>query len=187
VIAADRGAVWCLAAGITPDIVVGDMDSITEEVFQTIKAKGIEIARYDRKKDMTDTQIAMDMAVSRGADNIDIIAGIGSRFDHSMANVHLLYRALKRNVAAKIITGNHEIFLIKMKTTIYNESGTLISFLPLGLHAEGVYLKGFEYELEDAELNMDFPVGISNVITSDTAEIQVGEGILLAVIVRDPD
>jgi len=59
--------------------------------------------------------------------------------------------------------------------------------LPLGLHAEGVYLKGFEYELEDAELNMDFPVGISNVITSDTAEIQVGEGILLAVIVRDPD
>jgi thiamine pyrophosphokinase len=184
IIAADRGAGYCLNAGIIPDMVVGDMDSLTAEVQDELISKKVEIRRYDCRKDMTDTQIAVDAAMEKKADEIEILGGIGSRFDHSLANVHLLLRAMKQGVEAKIITGLHEIFLIKGKAFIMNEAGAIISFLPLGHHAKGITFKGFEYEADRIDMDMSFPLGVSNVICSDSAEVIVTDGILIAIITR---
>ncbi len=184
VIAADRGAGYCLNAGILPDMVVGDMDSLPAGVQDELISKGIEIRRYDCRKDMTDTQIAVDTAIEKGADEIEILAGTGSRFDHSLANVYLLFRAMKQGIKAKIITGIHEIFLIDKKSMIMNETGEIVSFLPLGPYAKGITLKGFEYEVDNIDMDMSFPVGISNVICSDSAEVNVSDGILIGIITR---
>lgn len=184
VIAADRGAEYCLMAGIIPDMVVGDMDSLPVEVQDELIFNNIEIRRFDCRKDMTDTQIAVDTAIEKGADKIEILAGIGSRFDHSLANVHLLFRAMKKGIKAKIVSGIHEIFLIERKTDIKNEAGAIISLLPLGHHAKGITLKGFEYETDNTDMDMSFPVGVSNVICSESAEVIVSDGILIAIITR---
>jgi len=184
VIAADRGAQYCLKAGILPDMVVGDMDSLPAEVQNELISKQIEIRRFDCRKDMTDTQIAVDAAIEKGADEIEILAGIGSRFDHSLANVYLLFRAMKQGVKAKIVSGIHEIFLIEGKSMIMDEAGSIISFLPLERYAKGVTLKGFEYETDNIDMDMSFPVGVSNVICSDSAGVIISDGILIAIITR---
>ncbi len=184
VIAADRGADYCLKAGILPDMVVGDLDSLPAEIQDELVSHNIEIRRFDCRKDMTDTQIAVDMALEKGACEIEIVSGIGSRFDHSLANVYLLYRALRKGVKSKIISGIHEIFLIENKCAIINETGSLISFLPLGYSAAGITLKGFEYEIDNIDMDMSFPVGISNVVKNDSAEVIVTGGILIAIISR---
>lgn len=184
IIAADRGAEYCLNAGILPDMVVGDMDSLPVGVQDELISKGIEIRRFDCRKDMTDTQIAVDTAIGKGADEIEILAGTGSRFDHSLANVYLLFRAMKQGIEAKIITGVNEIFLIEKNSVIMNEAGVIVSFLPLGYYAKGITLKGFEYEADNIDMDMSFPVGVSNVICSDSAEVIVKDGILIAIITR---
>jgi thiamine pyrophosphokinase len=184
IIAADRGAGYCLKAGILPDMVVGDMDSLPTVIEDELVSKRIEIRRFDCRKDMTDTQIAVDAAVEKGADEIEILAGIGSRFDHSLANVYLLYRAMNQGIKARIISGIHEIFLIEKQGVIKNETGTIISFLPLGHCVNGITLKGFEYEIDNTDMDISFPIGISNVICSDSAEVIVSDGILIAIITR---
>jgi thiamine pyrophosphokinase len=184
IIAADRGAGYCLDAGILPDMVVGDMDSLHSGFHDELVSKGIEIRRFDCRKDMTDTQIAVDAAIEKGADEIEILAGIGSRFDHSLANVHLLFRAMKQGVIAKIVSGIHEIFLIERKNIIMNEAGAIVSFLPLEHCAKGITLRGFEYETDNIDMDMSFPIGVSNVIRSNSAEVFVSDGILIAVIIR---
>jgi thiamine pyrophosphokinase len=184
VIAADRGAEYCLNAGIFPDMVVGDMDSLPAGFQDELISKGIEIRRFDYRKDMTDTQIAVDAAIEKGADEIEILAGTGSRFDHSLANVHLLFRAMKQGIKAKIITGMHEIFLIERKAMIVNEAGAVVSFLPLGHYAKGITLKGFEYETDNIDMDISFPIGVSNVICSNSAEVIVSDGILIGIITR---
>ena len=184
VIAADRGAEYCLKAGILPDMVVGDLDSLPAGIQEELVSNNIKIHKFDCKKDMSDTQIAVDMAVEKGADEIEIIAGIGSRFDHSLANVYLLYRSLRQGVKARIISRIHEIFLIENQCVIKNEAGSLISFLPLGHSANGITLKGFEYEIDNTDMDMSFPIGISNIIVSDSAEVIISRGILIAIITR---
>jgi thiamine pyrophosphokinase len=185
VVAADRGAEYCLKAGILPDMVVGDMDSLPSRILDELISKKIETRKFDCRKDMTDTQIAVDIAFEKGADEIEIISGIGSRFDHSLANVYLLYRALRHGVKAKIISGIHEIFLIEKQFVINNEAGSIISFLPLGHSANGITLKGFEYELDNTDMDMSFPIGVSNIVGTDSAEVIVSRGILIAIITRN--
>jgi thiamine pyrophosphokinase len=187
IIAADRGAEYCLRAGVLPDIVVGDMDSLPARIQDELVSNKIEIHKFDCRKDMTDTQIALDMALEKGADEIEILAGIGSRFDHSLANVYLLYRALRQGVKAKIISGIHEIFLIEKKCAIKNKTGSIISFLPLGYSANGITLKGFEYEISNTDMDMSFPIGISNIVRMDFAEVIVSGGILIAIITRSEE
>jgi thiamine pyrophosphokinase len=184
VIAADRGAEYCLKAGILPYMVVGDMDSLPAGIQDELVSNKIEIHKFDCRKDTTDTQIAVDKAVEKGADEIEIIAGIGSRFDHSLANVYLLYRALRQGVQARIISRIHEIFLIEKQCVIENETGSIISFLPLGHSAKGITLKGFEYEINNTDMDMSFPIGISNIVGTDSAEVIVSVGILIAIITR---
>jgi thiamine pyrophosphokinase len=184
VIAADRGAWYCLQAGIIPDLVVGDMDSIPEEALEELQAGKVTILTFSPHKDKTDTQIALEVALKRGAREIEILSGIGARFDHSLANVHLLHLALKAGVRARIVSERQIIFLIEGECTLTNEEGTTISFLPLGMMASGITLKGFAYELDDATMEIGLPWGVSNVITDQHALVRVREGILIAVLVK---
>jgi thiamine pyrophosphokinase len=184
VIAADRGAWYCLQAGIIPDLVVGDMDSIPEEALEELRVGNVTVLTFSPHKDKTDTQIALEVALKRGAREIEILSGIGSRFDHSLANVHLLHLALKTGVRARIVSERQIIFLIEGECTLTNEEGTTISFLPLGMMASGITLKGFAYELDDATMEIGLPWGVSNVITDQHALVRVREGILIAMLVK---
>lgn len=184
IIAADRGAQYCLEHGITPGLVVGDMDSIDHASLLRLEAMRVEMKKCSPDKDRTDTEIALDEAVLRGARHIEIIGATGDRLDHTLANVHLLRKALKRGITARITSQTQQIFLVDSHETITGSRGCTISFLPLSGRVRGISLDGFRYPLKDAAMEMGKPYGISNVVESDRAHIALSSGILLAVLTR---
>ena len=185
IIAADKGARYCLDAGVTPDIVVGDMDSVDAGVLEDLESRGVDIRRFSADKDYTDTQLALDAALKLGAKRIEFIAATGDRFDHGLANFQLLYHALRYGADAWIRTPAQRIFLVEGEHTIAGKKGSTVSVLPLTMKARGIYLHGFRYELDDASMEIGNPYGMSNIVTSEVATVKVGHGVLAVVISPD--
>ncbi len=182
IIAADKGAQYCLDSGITPGLVVGDMDSLDQESAERLSGLGVAMKRVNADKDVTDTEIALDEAMGRGAKGVEILGAMGDRIDHTLANIHLLRKALRHGIAARITSDTQQVFLVGSSETITGSKGRTVSFLPLTEQVEGITLRGFRYELEEASMEIGRPYGVSNVVTGDQAFIRVGTGILLAVL-----
>ncbi|MBR2942235.1 MAG: thiamine diphosphokinase [Clostridia bacterium] len=177
-IAADRGLEAYENAGITPDLLVGDMDSVDPDLLARVQGN-MQVERLPVHKDDTDGVHALDTAIARGADQITILGALGGRMDHAMANLMLLVRAHRMGAYAEILDAHLRIVRIDEEITITGAKGDTFSLLPLG-EAKGVTLEGCYYHSEE-ELSFDsgYPIGVSNVITEDDARIQVREGDLL--------
>ena len=176
-IAADKGLEAFAAAGISPDILLGDMDSVGEDVLARMR----EIAEVDRLpciKDDTDGVHALDVAIARGAKHITLLGALGGRMDHALANLMLLIRAQRNGVKAQILDESVRIERVDSVTLIHGARGDTASLLPLG-EAKGVTLEGFFYPLEEYDMDSGYPLGVSNVITQDEARVSVREGDLL--------
>ncbi|MCL5046484.1 MAG: thiamine diphosphokinase [Actinobacteria bacterium] len=90
IICADGGAGHALKMGLSPDVLIGDFDSLDGDIVEEISRAGAEVLRVPTEKDQTDTQLALDLALSRGAREILVLGAIGDRLDHTMANILLL-------------------------------------------------------------------------------------------------
>jgi thiamine pyrophosphokinase len=182
IIAADKGARYCLDNGITPQLVVGDMDSLDDETVEKLASSGVLMKQFSTDKDKTDSQIALEEAIARGAKDVEILGAMGGRIDHTLANIHLLFMALSHGVAARITSDMQQVFLVDSSETIKDNKGRTVSFLPFTERVEGITLTGFAYELQDAIMELGKPYGMSNVVKSNEAFVKVGKGILLAVL-----
>lgn len=178
VIAADSGYLSAIDAGITPDIFVGDFDSVEKG---RICAK--EIIRLYPVKDMTDTQEALDEAISKGAKKITILGALGGRIDHTLANLHLLKYAKEKGVITQILDSDSYITIVDKELEIKKREGCCLSLIPL-TDCTGVCAQGVFYRLEDATLPVGNPYGISNEFTDDTAKIKVNNGDLLVILCK---
>ena len=176
-IAADRGLEAFATAGLRPDVLLGDMDSVSEEVLCRMQGES-EIDRLPAIKDDTDGVHALDVAIARGAKHITLLGALGGRMDHAMANLMLLIRAHRAGVKAQILSENVCIERVDGCCVIHNAKGDTVSLLPLG-EAKGVTLSGFFYPLENRDLDSGYPLGISNVVTEETARVSVRGGDLL--------
>ena len=176
IICADAGYEHAKSVGIVPDILVGDFDSLSEEPADFLRKVKLPV-----EKDETDTLYALRFAFSKGAKQIVLYGGIGSRFDHSYANVCLLEHAMVRDVSMVVTDGDTEIYLTDSRLTLSGKKGYTVSVYAFSDICEGVTLQGFYYPLEDALLNKYDIIGTSNIITEDSACISVSEGNLLIV------
>lgn len=175
VIAADAGYRVCQTAGVVPDVILGDFDSMEAP------AEGGQICRLPVEKDDTDTLAAVKLGLERGCTDFWIYGGTGGkRLDHTLANLQtLLY--LRRRSARGYLYDDDFVW-----TALENESLTvektvewgLLSVFCLGDRAEGVYESGVQYPLADAALTADFPLGVSNHILESRAHVRVDRGAL---------
>lgn len=188
IIAVDRGLVFASRFHIPLDLIVGDFDSVPEEVIDRYRREGrIPIREYNPVKDSTDTQIALEKAIEVENDSIWIIGGTGTRLDHVMGNIYSLQQVLGSGKKAYLVDEHNLITLVDCPTVLRREEqyGKYVSFLPLGEKVSGVSLKGFKYPLEDALLVNDNSLGVSNEITDDEAFVSMKEGILIMIQSRD--
>lgn len=189
VMAADKGLLYARQAGIPVDYILGDFDSLPAGILDEYENRGIRIRRYPPEKDYTDTHLALFWAMEEGAKRVTILGGLGSRFDHSFANIGLLAMLLEHGVAAEIIDPWNRIFMMDRahsgQVTIRKEENTFISLISYTEKVTGVTLHGFKYPLEDAVLTIGISRGISNELIGDEGTIQVKEGILLVSISKD--
>ena len=164
-IAADRGLEAFDAAGLEPDMLVGDMDSVSQNVLARYESRLSE-DRLNCIKNDTDCEYALNLAISRGATEIVLLGALGGRLDHALANLMMVVRAARCGVWAEIRAEGVQIVRI-------NESYTLTG------EARGISVRGCYYTIEDFTLASDTSRGVSNVVTADEAVFTVREGDLM--------
>jgi thiamine pyrophosphokinase len=172
-VAADGGANVALAAGMAPDAVVGDLDSVTAE---SRAALGEARVHLDDDIDATDLEKAIRFALARGATDIDVVAAGGGRADHAMANLSVLTR-FRGRADIRIIDDLFEIRLVAGRAEIDAEPGTVISLISVG-RCTGVSTEGLRWPLSNFTLDFS-PRGVHNEVASRPASVSVTTGDLL--------
>lgn len=182
----DRGALFLVRHGFSPRLAIGDFDSVTAEEMAEIERRSLHVSSCDPvMKDLTDTEMALIWALQQQPAEIVLLGVLGSRFDHTLANVHLLRKALRENVPCRIVDERNEIRLVDSHCTIERDHFTHVSLLPLTADVTGITLRGFLYPLENATLCIGDTLGISNVLTEQTGTIDVATGLLLVMKSKD--
>ncbi|NLD72229.1 MAG: thiamine diphosphokinase [Chloroflexi bacterium] len=181
VIAADGGANWLHARGLGAHLLVGDLDSITPEAQAALVAGGCRVLEHPRRKDETDTELALLEAVARGARRITLIGASGNRIDHTLGNILLLAMPALEGIQTTIYDGHSYLSLVRREATVRGRAGDVVSLLPIGGDAEGVTTDGLEYPLRGETLRMGPARGISNVLAGREGRVAVAQGCLLMV------
>lgn len=189
IIGADRGAEFVARHGYRMKLAVGDFDSVTPVQLDVVRDASDELISFDAiDKDWTDTELAFQEAVSRGYSRIDLIGALGTRFDHSLANVHLLKQAQELGCSLRLIDEHNEIGLCT-NSAVTRLSGdpqyAHVSLLPLSEVVTGVTLQGFRYPLFGATIKLGQSIGVSNVLDAPSGTIEIASGLLLVVRSRD--
>lgn len=181
-VGADRGALFLLQHGIQPDYALGDFDSVTDKEFAEIKDKCKNLFSCNPVyKDYTDTEMAFNWALAKRPKEILLLGVTGTRFDHNIANIHLLSKGLKEKVPVRLIDEKNEITLIDSFIEISGNRFRYISILPFSYEVKGVTLEGFKYPLHKASLTRGTSIGISNELIEDRATINIDSGQLLVI------
>lgn len=179
IVSVDGGSRMLAALGVTPHLAVGDMDSTPPELLAQYKEAGVILHLHPPRKDATDLELAMDLATDAGATAITILGATGGRLDHTLGNLLLLERCLKRNIAACIMDDDQSVYLMDSFLELHGQSGDILSIIPVGGDASGVTLTNLEYPLSDAALPFASSQGLSNVFTGSKACIRIRSGRLL--------
>lgn len=182
IVAVDGGANHLYNVEILPDVIVGDLDSISDEVKDFFFRRGVEFKKYPSKKNETDSELAIISAVDNGCKKIDLLASLGGRIDHQLANVNLLHYIHKRGCKARILNDYEEMYIVENEDIYINgNKDDNISIIPAIGDAIGVTLENLEYPLHNFDLEFASPRGISNVMLSDCCKVSVRKGCLIVV------
>lgn len=127
VICCDAGMRHAKALGIDPDYIVGDFDSTASEVLEYYKAKNIPIRQFPTRKNETDMELGIILALELGATDLVLFGGIGDRFDHTLANAHYLLSLLKKGVRARLVDDKNCVEVIDRQLTLHGKVGDLVS------------------------------------------------------------
>lgn len=188
ILAADRGLVLCKKLGITPDLILGDFDSTTSDALEYYRSIMPEcIRQYPSRKDDTDTELAVSVAMDMGCTEITIFGATGTRLDHVMGNIQILKKALDHGVTTYLVDSHNRIRMTDTAVTISKEEqfGTYVSLIPFTEKVTGLTLRGFSYPVQDYTLMQGISRGVSNEITGQQGEISLKEGLLLVMESRD--
>lgn len=176
IIAADSGYDKCIACGFTPQLIVGDLDSVTANI-----PDNINLLTFPSRKDKTDFMLCLEYCAGQGYDDISVFGAWGGRVDHSLGAIFSLLEISKFNIFPKLVTESSTAFITSKSCTITKNNG-YVSLFALGDKLEGLTLKGFDYPLNDATLQCCSPLGVSNKIVSSVGEITFNKGNLLVII-----
>jgi thiamine pyrophosphokinase len=174
VICADGGANIAMKAGITPDAIVGDLDSIHAEVL--VKFRRVP-THEDRDDETTDLEKAIRWAIKAKIDHITVVGATGKRMDHSVGNLGVMAKYFP-DAVIRFVDDAGEISYIGREITFEAKKGQVVSLIPLS-RCEGIITKGLRYVLEGETLELGVREGTSNVVEQSPVNIKVKKGHLL--------
>ena len=182
-VAADSGILNAKLLGDHIGIAVGDFDSFPERDIP----EDAEIIRLKPEKDMTDSQVAVEISLERGADFFVIIGGLSGRLDHTLANLSILEDLTARNHYAIMTDGISRVHFINGGSALIGRSGfKYFSLIPATDVVKGVSVEGAKYPLKNARLSRkNAGFGTSNEIDGNCALITVKKGALFVIESRD--
>ena len=176
VIAADAGYLTAKKMGITPDILLGDFDTLGEENIPD----GVECLRVPAEKNDTDTQLAVKVAIERGAKEIAIVGGLGGRIDHTLSTLAILedlWERKENRISAILTDGKNRVRFIRNSGIILLRSQyRYFSLIAADEKIKGIILDGCKYPLKNGQLSRRNQWAVSNEITGNCALVEVKRG-----------
>lgn len=188
IVAADGGLDHALAAGLTPAVLIGDLDSVSAGARAWAEANA-EIVAHPADKAATDTELALAHAASMGPSRLLMLAGAGDRVDHTIAAIG----ALGSPATAAVPDvggwwGTQEIHVVRpgRRVQIDAEPGTTFSVLAVHGPCAGVDVAGARWPLADADLGAVVGLGVSNEVATSPVSVAVRHGVLTLMISGGP-
>jgi len=187
ILAADGGTRHALALGLVPSVVVGDLDSLSDDQRRITAAAGTQFVEHPRDKNETDLELAIRFAVREGGRSIVVLAALGGRLDQILGNLALLADSSLAGVEIRLDDGVEEAFFLRAalpqgaQTRLDGRGGDLVSLLPWGTPAIGVTTEGLRWPLAGEILQAERTRGISNEMLGATAGVGLQSGLLLVV------
>ena len=176
VIAADAGYLTAQKMGITPDVLLGDFDTLGVENIP----EGIECLRVPAEKNDTDTQLAVSTAIERGAKEITIIGGVSGRLDHTLSTLSILEDLWERKndrIYAILTDGKNRVRFLRNSGTILPRSQyRYFSLIAADELVKGVTLEGCKYPLKNGRISRRHQWAVSNEITGNCALVEISRG-----------
>lgn len=181
IIAADGGTRHVLALGRTPNVLIGDLDSITKEDRGKMEQVGVEIIQHPHDKNEIDLELAIQHALTLNPEQIIIIAALGGRLDQTLGNISLLSDTRPATFDLRLDDGIEEVFFCRSESNIKGASGDIVSLIPWQGGVTGILTTGLKWILQNETLYPHKTRGISNEMTDNIATIQIKSGLLLIV------
>lgn len=178
VMAADGGLRHLRKIGVDPDCVLGDFDSLG------YVPQGASV--FPVEKDDTDSMLAVRRGLEMGCRRFVLYGGMdGPRLDHTIANLQTLQFLADRGVQGVLVGLTHIAAVVKNGAIAFSEDAEgIISLFCMGADAQGVTIRGVQYELTDGCLSAGFPLGVSNHFVGEKSKISVKDGSLLVIYDR---
>jgi len=190
VVAVDSGGDWCHAAALIPDLLVGDLDSISPEARAAFAAQDVEELLFPVEKDQSDLELAVAELSRRGCTDLVATNLLGGRLDHELAALGVLSAAGREGMAVTVVEWSQTlIFLnspgarrqLRIGYGAGADGGASVSLVPWGGPAR-VSASGFRWDLEDAWLDPGASLWLSNVPVAEEPLIELFEGSLIVVV-----
>lgn len=185
IIGADKGCEVLYNYNIFPNYILGDFDSADKDIIKAMEVSGCEKNKYKKEKDFTDTEIAFNLAVEKGAKEIVLLGGTGTRYDHSLSNLGLMLKALKMSIILKIIDDNNIIFLTDKSMILKGNKGDTISFHAYCECVKNLNICGSKYDLINYDLYLGDGLTTSNEFIGNDIKITFDSGILMVLYTKD--
>ena len=180
-IAADGGTQHILALGLTPAVLIGDLDSLSAENRRAVDLAGTKIYQYPRDKNETDLELALQYAVEAGFRELLVVAALGGRLDQTLGNLSLLTDPSLAELDIRADDGLQEVFFTRNGCRLHGDPGDLISLIPWGGEVTGVTTTGLRWPLSGEVLWAHRTRGISNELLDEPASVLIKTGLLLVV------
>ena len=177
IIAADGGTRHALALGLTPNVIVGDLDSLPSN-FEPSTFNG-EIVLYPKDKNETDLELAIQHALTLNPEQVIILAALGGRLAQTLGNIALIIH--HSSFIISLDDGIEEVFFCSENSQINGNRGDIVSLIPWQGEVTGIVTTGLKWPLQKETLYPNKTRGISNEMTGDTATVQIKPGLLLIV------
>lgn len=179
ILCADGGTRHALALGLTPNVVIGDLDSVTEEERRKMKELDVDTIQHPTDKNETDLELAINHALTLNPSQILILAALGGRMDQTLANIALLSDLRLSTFDIRLSDGVEEIFFCRDQVQVEGRSGDIVSLIPWQGEVNGVFTENLRWHLHHETLYPEKTRGISNEMTADVATVSIKSGLLL--------
>ncbi|MEL7646953.1 MAG: thiamine diphosphokinase [Sedimentibacter sp.] len=188
VICADGGLKKAKALGLTPDIIVGDFDSVDRDLLEKYRSMNIETVKFPVEKDFTDMELSIEIAADKGYRDIVLLGATGGpRLDHSMANMMLLEKYFNSGINIEIIDNNNSVKVVSDGTDLMidGKKDRFVSLIPLTEEISGLSLVGFKYPLDRVSVKRGSTLCVSNEISEEKGRVILGKGTALLFVSKD--
>ena len=185
IICADGGLRYLDKLSVNPHVILGDFDSVDSSLIEKYRNRNIKVYDYPTRKDATDSELAIDFAISNQPNEVIMLGMVGTRMDHTLINMQMLIKFDGLGIDAQIINDNNVIYFVNKKITIKGKINDQVSIVAITDEVVGITTKGLEYPLVGETISFGESRGVSNVFSSEEIEINFESGKFFLIISND--